>query len=294
MDLSVVIVGYQSAAFLPRCLDALSAGTHRVAFEAIVVDNGSTDGTRALLERDYPGVLLLANEDNRGFARAVNQGAARALGRNILLLNPDTEIEDGALDESLAYLDAHPEVGIVGARVNNPDGSLQRACRRSIPTPMVSFFRLSGLGRLFHRHPAARAYNLDDADPDVTMEVEAVSGSFLLVRREAFDATGGMDERYFLYGEDLDFCWAVRRAGWRVVYHPRAVVLHHKGASSRQASRRANREYHRSMVHFYRKHFAAGSAAWLNAAILGAISVRGFVTDWALRLGWVRHVGSRG
>jgi hypothetical protein len=228
-----------------------------------------------------------------GFARANNRGFAVAQGRYVLLLNPDAQVHDGAIDRAVAFLDAHPDVGIVGGRLNNPDGTLQRASRRSVPTPMVSLFRLAGLDRLFPNHPAARAYNLEDTDPSQTMDVGAVMGAFLMVRREAIAKTGGMDERYFLYAEDIDFCMAVRAAGWRVVYYPEAVATHRKGASSRQSRLAANREFHRSMVLFHDKHFAATTPFWANWLIRSAIAVRGTGYDWALRLGLIGHVGSR-
>ncbi len=293
MDLSIVIVSFQSASFLPGCLAALARTTH-VSHEVIVVDNASTDGSPALAERASPPPRVLVNRDNRGFARAANQGLRAAGGRHLLLVNPDVVVGEGALDRCVAFLDAHPDVGIVGPRVNNPDGTLQRACRRSLPTPTVALFRLAGLGRLLPRHPAARAYNLEDADPDRTLDVDAVSGSCLLLRRAALGQAGYLDERYFLYAEDIDLCLAVKRAGWRVVYYPEAVVVHHKGASSRQARLVANREFHRSMSLFYRKHFAADASPPERAAVLGAVAVRRAALDLALRLGWRRHVGSRG
>src|SRR5262245_32032141 len=287
LDCSVLIVTYCSAADLPLCLDSVRRATHVASYEILVVDNASTDGTAALALADS-GVRLIANRQNVGFSRANNQGFREARGRYVLLLNPDAQVSDGAIDRMVAFLDAHPDVGIAGGRVNSPDGTLQRASRRSIPTPMVSLFRLAGLSRLFPNHPAARAYNLEDTDPSATMDVGAVMGAFLMVRREAIEKTGGMDERYFLYGEDIDFCMAVRAAGWRVVYYPEAVVTHRKGASSRQSRLRANREFHRSMVLFHDKHFAATTPGWANVLIRSAIAARGTAFDLALRLGLIR------
>jgi hypothetical protein len=292
LDCSVLIVSFNSAADLPLCLDSVRRATHRASYEIIVVDNASNDGSADLAAQDG-GVRLIRNATNVGFSRANNQGFRQATGLHVLLLNPDAQLEDGALDRMVAFLDEHPDVGIVGGRVNNPDGTLQRASRRSVPTPMVSLFRLAGLDRLFPSHPAARAYNLEDSDPTAIMDVGAVMGAFLMVRREALEKVGGMDERYFLYGEDIDFCMAVRAAGWRVVYNPQAVVIHRKGASSRQARLAANREFHRSMVLFHDKHFAATTPGWANALIRTAIATRGTMLDWALRLRLVRHVGSR-
>ena len=294
LDCSILIVSFNSAADLPACLDAVRRHTRTASYEILVVDNASSDGTPDLVARSHPDVRLIRNRDNVGFARAANQGSREARGRHVVLLNPDTQVHDGAIDRCVAFLDASSDVGVVGARVNNPDGTLQRACRRAVPTPMVSLFRLGGLKRLFPRHPAARAYNLEDSDPALTTDVGAVSGAFLMVRREALDAVVGMDERYFLYAEDIDFCMSVRARGWRVVYYPEAVVTHRKGASSRQSRLVANREFHRSMALFHQKHFAPGLPGWANAAIRAAIAARGTALDLALRLGLQSHVGSKG
>lgn len=255
VDLSIIIVSYKSVQYLPRCLKSIIETAGPLTYEIIVVDNASNDGSRELLGSQFPQAKTIINETNLGFARAVNRGAVKAQGRILLLLNPDTQVQEGALTKSVQFLDQNPDIGIVGARINNPNGTLQRACRRSIPTPQIAFFRLSGLGKVWTGHPAARAYNLEDADPDRQMDVEAVSGSYLMVRRTAFDQAGAMDERYFLYGEDLDICLAVSRAGYRIVYYPKAVIIHYKGASSGQANRLANREFHRAMSLFHKKHF---------------------------------------
>jgi len=258
------------------------------------VDNASSDDSVAALERAPVPVRVLRNPENLGFGCAANRAARGAQGRYLLLLNPDTEVQDHAMDRAVAYLETNPDVGILGAKVLNSDGTLQRAARRSIPRPSVAFFQLSGLGRLWRNHAAAGAYNLERLDPDQTAEVGAVSGAFLLIRREAWEHAGGFDERFFLYGEDLDLCLSVSRLGYRVVYYPEAVVLHHKGASSRQARRRANREFHRAMRLFHDKHFAAGRPAPVNWLIRGAIAVRGTLNDWAIRSGLRRYVGTRG
>ena len=294
MDLSVIIVTYNSARHLPGCLGALFRTDKGLRFEVIAVDNASGDNTIRVLQQHIPSERIIANRENLGFSRAVNLGFQRARGRFVLLLNPDAEVQDAALERSVAYLGDHPEIGILGARVNNPNGTLQRACRRSIPTPQVAFFELSGLGRIWRNHPAAGAYNLADTDPDVIARVEAVSGSYLMVRRDVVDKVGGMDERFFLYGEDLDFCLSVTRAGYHIVYYPEAVVVHHKGASSRQALRAANREFHRAMSLFHEKHFAADTPAWLNHLIVGGIAVRRTILDLEFQLGLRSHVGTKG
>ncbi len=294
VDCSILLVTYQSAAYLPRCLDAIGRSTHDVSYEIVVVDNASTDDTVEVLRQRFPQARVLSNPENLGFGSAANRAAREATGRHLLFLNPDTEMQDRALDRAVSFLDAQPDVGIVGARVLNPDGTLQRACRRSIPTPSVAFFQISGLGRVWRNHSSAGAYNLERLDPSRTCDVGAVSGAFLLIRREAWERTGGFDERYFLYGEDLDLCLAVARLGYRVVYFPEAVVIHHKGASSRQARRRANHEFHRAMRLFHDKHFAPGLFPPMNWLIRGAIAAKGTWNDLVLRSGLRDHVGTRG
>jgi GT2 family glycosyltransferase len=204
--LTVVTVNYNSRDYLERCVESVYRETSGPALRLVVVDNASEDRDFRSLQSAYPSLDLIQNEHNLGFATACNQGIRHRPAEFYLLLNPDCEVLDGAVDKCLAFLATRPEIGIVGCRVQNPDGSLQLACRRSIPRPSVALYRLTGLSRLFPRSPRFAAYNLSYLDERAAHEVGAVSGSFLMCRDQVVHDIGGLDEAFFLYGEDLDFC----------------------------------------------------------------------------------------
>lgn len=280
-DLSVAVVTWNSADHIEDCLRAversvaaLPEGGRPLATEILVVDNASSDDTAQRVSARYPHVLLLRNGENVGFPRAVNQVLPRARGRYCLLLNPDAEVVGDALPVMVRFMDARPEAGIAGCRVENPDGTLQRGCRRMLPSPRRMLFRLLGLHLLFPRVRWISEYTMAFLPEDETHPVEAVSGSFLLIRRETMERIGPMDERFFMYGEDLDWCARAAEAGWRVFYHPGARVIHHLGRSSRQARRRTTRELHRAGAIYYRKHLAGRSPFLVNALVLAALRAR--------------------
>jgi len=198
-----------------------------------------------------------------------NNGAGKP--RYVLLLNPDTVVPEDALARMVAYLDERPQVGAAGPKLVRQDGSLDLACRRSFPTPEVSFYRKSGLSRLFPKNPRVSRYNLTDRDPDQEMEVDSVCGAFMMVRSEAIEKVGLLDETFFMYGEDLDWAYRLKQAGWQVRYNPAVSVLHYKGSSSKQRSVRALNDFYRAMLIFYRKHFAGHRPVPINWIIEGAI-----------------------
>ena len=271
MDLSVIIAAYNSWPCLPECLEAIRAHAGDIRWEVIVVDNASSDGTPEKLAVLFPQVCCIVNSANLGFSRGCNQGMRRARGEFFLLLNPDSYLISGTLAAAVSYLRGHPDVGILGARVLNKDGSLQLACRRSIPTLRSAFFRFAGLSRLFPRHRALAAYNLTHIDEMETADVESVSGAFMMTRRSLVDKIGGLDERFFMFGEDLDWCLRVARAGWRVVYWPDVVIRHLKGQSIATRRYASLYHFHHAMWLFYRKHYAAGNGWWKNCAAFGGI-----------------------
>jgi N-acetylglucosaminyl-diphospho-decaprenol L-rhamnosyltransferase len=172
------------------------------------------------------------------------------------------------------YLDAHPDVGVAGPKLVRADGSLDLACRRSFPTPEVSFYRITGLSRLFPQSPRFGRYNMTYLDPDVETEVDSVVGAFMLVRREAIQQVGLLDERFFMYGEDLDWALRIQQAGWKIYYNPRVTVFHHKRAASTGSSR-AQYEFYRAMYLFYDKHYAGDTPFWLHWLILAGIALKG-------------------
>jgi N-acetylglucosaminyl-diphospho-decaprenol L-rhamnosyltransferase len=193
----------------------------------------------------------------------------------VLFLNPDTILPDNALEVTVGFMEQNRRAGIVGPRVIKPDGSLDLACRRSFPTPASGLFKLAGLSKLFPKSRAFARYNLTYLSEDQTAEVDSVMGAYMLVRAETMAQAGLYDERFFMYGEDLDLAFRVKERGWKVYYHPAVEVLHHKGASSRKQSERSIREFYRAMHIFYRKHYAEQYNALVNALVKAGITVRG-------------------
>jgi N-acetylglucosaminyl-diphospho-decaprenol L-rhamnosyltransferase len=211
---------------------------------------------------------------NGGYAYANNLGLREADARYSLLLNPDTVLPPRALSEMIAFMDAHPDAGVAGPRLVLQDGSLDKACRRSFPSPQISLYRLTGLSSLFPKSPRFGRYNMTHLDPDVTTEVDSVVGAFMLVRSEAIEQAGLLDESFFMYGEDLDWAYRIKEAGWKVYYHADVTVLHYKRASS-QHSLKAQVEFYRAMLLFFRKHYAANTPFWLTAMIVAGIYLFG-------------------
>jgi N-acetylglucosaminyl-diphospho-decaprenol L-rhamnosyltransferase len=271
---SIVIVNWKTPELLAGCLDSLLADRGAPGFEVWVVDNASGDESLDVLRR-YPAVNAVANTANVGFAKACNQVIPRAAGAYVLLLNPDTVVGEDAVSRLADYLEAHADCAAVGPKVLNPDGSLQLACRRSFPSPAAAFYRLTYLSRLFPDRRELAAYNLTYVDPERELEVDALSGSAMMVRKSVIDQVGLLDEDIFMFGEDIDWCWRFKQRGWRVTYFPRAVVHHYHGASSRLRPAGAAINLHKGMEVFYRKHLAHRYSAPFNALVYAAIWVRG-------------------
>lgn len=258
-DISVIIVNYNVREFLRHCLLSLRQALEPLAAEIFVVDNASNDGSVEMVRQEFSDVQLIANRENAGFARANNQALQQAAGRVVVLLNPDTVVQADTFTAIQTFFEKHPETGMVGCKVLNPDGTLQLACRRSFPTPWVAFTRLSGLSQLFPKSRWFGRYNLTYLPEDETAEVEAISGSFMAVRREALAQVGWLDEDFFLYGEDLDWCFRLRQAGWKIHYFPGTQIIHFKGESAKQSDLDNLRLFYQAMGQFVRKHFRPDS-----------------------------------
>lgn len=256
--LSICIVTYQAQAYLQKCLRSIYENAPQASFEIIVVDNDSQDGTVEMLRDEFPQVRLIQNQGNEGFTRPMNQAMRAAAGRCLLQLNPDTLVHPRALDLMLGFMEAHPDAGILGPKVLNPDGSLQAPCRRgdSRPWAVISYF--TGLAKLFPDKAFFNGYLLTHRDEDQTYPVDGVSGSCMLISREVVEKIGYYDERFFAYQEDADYCLRARQAGWKVYYYPQAKITHFGGqGGSRVQPYRSIWEWHRSYYLYYRKHFAA-------------------------------------
>jgi N-acetylglucosaminyl-diphospho-decaprenol L-rhamnosyltransferase len=283
--ISVVIVNYNTRDLLDHCLQKLLASELDRDLQVFVVDNGSHDGSVDLIHQRYPDVELIASSQNLGYAAANNLALKRIhqrwvtdgkpSGHSALLLNTDCFVEPDSLQITARFLDQHPDCGVVGPKLVLRDGSLDLACRRSFPRPINALWKLTGLSLLFPDSPRFASYNLTYLDPDETHEVDSVVGAYMMVRLNAIDQAGLMDDSFFMYGEDLDWAYRIKQHGWTVFYYPATTVLHYKGATSSRQSYRLIIEFYRAMYLFHRKHYAKGMLAPLNWAITAGIIARG-------------------
>ncbi|MBN2056717.1 glycosyltransferase family 2 protein [bacterium] len=309
--LTIVIVNWNSGPLLKRCLASIAQSNTGNRFEVVVVDNASTDDSVAGLHAAFPRAGIIGNPSNIGFARACNLGMDVARGRYLLLLNPDTEVAADTLDVMVGFMERTPEAGAAGCRVLNEDGSLQTTCRRHLPRPLTSFLHLSGLLRLA-RHaehwwttlqgdaPHGRChengltrflrrheYEIHCSDEFQVREVEALSGAFLLCRTELLRELGGLDEDYFLFGEDLDLCYRINRHGggvFRIYYVPDTTITHLRGKCREQSPADSLRAGHDAMALFHRKHLAAEYPGILNQCVYTGIRIHYLVASAALFL----------
>lgn len=277
-DLSVTICSWNTKSDLRACLQSLEAVRDEACFEVIVVDNNSEDGSPNMVAAEFPWVRLERMAKNLGFTGGHNHALKIRHGRHALLLNSDTIVHPGALSTLMAYLAKTPEAGIVGPKLLNPDGSLQMSCRR-FPNPVAALFRNTPIGKMFPNNRFTREYLMSDWGHDEPREVDWVSGAAFLVRDDVMAKVGYFDPEYFMYCEDVDWCFRTWQAGYRVVYLPEAVITHAIGRSTDKAPNRMIGRFHRSMFRFYKKNMAPKIAWPLRPFALGfaavALSLRG-------------------
>jgi len=262
VDLSIIIVNWNVRDLLRRCLESISLADEPP--QIIVVDNASTDGSIEMLRTEFPHARLIANDENRGFTAANNQGLAQAQGCYLLLLNPDTEVMEGALATMIGYMDENPEVGALGSQLRFPDGSLQPS-RRRFPTFATALVESTVVQEWWPDNRILRRYYLADEPDDAVQPVDWVVGACLLIRREVYEQVGGLDEGFFMYSEELDWCKRIKDAGWEVVYLPTATVIHHEGKSSEQVVPARHIYFQSSKIRYFRKHHGklqAGALRW--------------------------------
>jgi len=279
MDLSIVVVTYRSKDHVLDCLRSLAPALHGVdssgaapVWECVVIDNDSRDGTPEAVERDANWARVIRTGANLGYAKAVNRGIAATTGASVLVTNPDCVWAPGAIRALLAWLGGHPRCAIAAPRILNPDGTLEYSARAYPDSFTFLFNRYSLFTRVWPGNPWSRRYLLSDWDHATPRSVDWVSGAAMLARREAVAAVGGMDEAFFMFNEDVDWCRRMNLAGWTVDYVPEASVVHHIGASKRDVSNRVILERHRGMIHYFRKHHRA--PAWLDALAAFVIMAR--------------------
>ena len=213
---SVVIVNYNVRDFLHHAIISLTKALKGVSSEILVVDNASDDGSVDMVKKAFPRVRMFASPVNLGFAKGNNVALRHARGEYILLINPDTLVQEDTIRTMIGFFEAHPGVGLAGCKILNPDGSFQLPCRRSFPRPWVAFTKMTGLSRLFPHSRLFGRYNLTYLSPDETYEIDAVSGSYMMIRKAVYDEVGGLDEDFFMYGEDLDWCYRIQKSGWKI------------------------------------------------------------------------------
>jgi GT2 family glycosyltransferase len=279
MKLDVVIVNYNVCYFLEQALHSVERAVARLREEGLeatvwVVDNASVDGSVAMVRAKFPWVALIANADNRGFARANNQAIRQGTGAYVLLLNPDTVVEETTLLDTLRFMDAHPQAGGLGVRMLDGKGRFLPESKRGLPTPEVAFYKMTGLAKLFPRSRRFGRYHLGYLDEHQTHEVEVLAGAFMLLRRRALEEVGLLDEAFFMYGEDIDLSYRLLLGGYRNYYFPQARIIHYKGESTRKASVNYVLVFYRAMILFAQKHFSSRRARAFKRLIEGAIYLR--------------------
>ena len=266
--LSIIIVSWNVRELLRACLASIAPVRADIALEVIVIDSGSADGTPAMVREAFPWVTLIARPDNVGFPRGNNIGIRRARGDRLFLLNPDTVVVGDALSTLVNYLDNHPDVGVVGPQLRYPGGAVQSS-RRRFPTLATAFWESTWLESRAPRRVLDR-YHVRDRPDDAVSEVDWLVGAALMVRRDVVDEVGLLDEAYFMYSEELDWCYRIRQAGWRVVYLPEAEVIHHEGKSSEQAVTARHVNFQRAKLRFFRKYHGRAAATSLRLFLLAS------------------------
>lgn len=257
MELSIIIVNYNVKEFLQNLLHSIEKASSNIVKEIIVVDNASDDGSVEVIKEKFPSVKLLENKINVGFGRANNQGLAIAKGKYFLFINPDCIVSEDTLDKMISFFESHPDCGLAGCKILNSDGTLQLACRRSFPGPWTSFTKVTGLSNIFSSSRIFARYNLTYLDENKTYEVDAVSGSFMMIRKEVYQKTGGFDEQFFMYGEDLDLCYRVQKNDYKVFYVHSTQIIHYKGESTKRSNLDETKLFYDAMHLFVKKHLSS-------------------------------------
>jgi GT2 family glycosyltransferase len=290
MDLSIIIVNWNTKEFLLPCVRSIFENEQRMGWEVVVVDNGSKDGSADEIRETFPFVNLIENERNLGFSKAINQGLQKASGRYALLLNPDIQVKDGAIERLVSFMDAHSDVGVAGAQLLNSDGSKQNSIA-NFPSLATELLNKSLLRWLFPKKFPGKEIRYSGP-----VEVDSVIGACMMVRRDALDWVGLLDEDYFLFLEETDWCYRMKRAGWKIYHVPQAEVYHFQGKSAETEKKKAKVEYYRSRYHFFKKNrgnlqwFILLSGLMIRLAFeLLMMTVASLVTFFAIK-GWRRKL----
>ncbi|MCC6372621.1 MAG: glycosyltransferase [Bacteroidia bacterium] len=274
MQLSVVIVNYNVKHFLEQCLFSVFKALKNTSAEVFVVDNNSVDGSLALIRDKFPQVKLIANQNNTGFSVANNQAIKQATGKYILLLNPDTVVQEDTFEKCLAFMESHPDAGGLGIKMLDGKGNFLPESKRGLPTPAVAFYKIFGLAKLFPGSKKFGQYHLTYLDKNKNHAVEVLSGAYMLLRKETLDKIGLLDETFFMYGEDIDLSYRITKGGYKNYYFADSSIIHYKGESTKKSSVNYVIVFYKAMAIFARKHFSQGNARLLNVLIHMAIYIR--------------------
>lgn len=276
MKLSVIIVNYNVEFFLEQCLLSVEKALKKLDSEVWVVDNNSVDYSVPMLQRKFPHVKLILNKKNVGFSVANNQAIKEAKGEYILLLNPDTIVEEDTFDKAIAYLDAHPKVGGLGVKMLDGKGNFLPESKRGLPTPLVAFFKIFGLSTLFPKSKLFGRYHLGFLDKETIHEVDVLAGAFMLIPKRVLDEVGLLDEQFFMYGEDIDLSYRITKSGYKNIYFPKTNIIHFKGESTKKSSANYVFVFYKAMIIFAQKHFSSQHANLFKILINLAIYFRAF------------------
>lgn len=288
MNLSIIIVNYNVRHFLEQCLYSVQKAIGDIEAEVIVVDNNSSDNSIAFLQPAFPKVCFMANKENLGFAKACNQGAAISKGKYILFLNPDTIVPEDCFSKCISFLDANENAGASGIKMLDGSGKFLKESKRGFPSPAASLYKLFGLSKLFPHSSVFSKYHSGHLNKDQNHEIEVLAGAFLMVKREVLEKTGGFDETFFMYGEDIDLSYRIIKAGYRNYYFAESSIIHFKGESTRKESLNYVKMFYNAMSIFVRKHYGQTRAGIFNFLIQLAIWFRAGLTATA---SFIRKIG---
>lgn len=274
MKVSIIIVNYNVKYFLEQCLYSVYKSLTGIDAELIVVDNNSVDGSETMIRSRFPGIKLIVNQKNVGFAKGNNQAIEIAKGEYILLLNPDTVLEESTIQQCVTFMDTHPQAGALGPKMIDGKGRFLPESKRGLPTPEVAFYKIFGLTKLFPRSKRFSRYYLGYTNPDEVQEVEVLTGAFMFIRRSVLNRTGLLDESYFMYGEDIDLSYRILKSGYKIYYYPKTSIIHYKGESTKKGSLNYVLIFYKAMQIFANKVFSGNLAVIYSFLISLAIYFR--------------------
>ncbi len=274
MKLSVIIVNYNVKHFIEQCLHSVFRAVKDIEAEVFVVDNNSVDGSVALIKEKFPEVILIENKVNTGFSKANNQAIRLSKGQYVLLLNPDTVVQEDTFIKTIAFMDAHPDAGGLGVKMVDGKGNFLPESKRGLPTPEVAFYKIFGLAKFFPKSKRFGHYHLTYLDKNKTHSIDVLSGAFMLLRAETLAKCGLLDEDYFMYGEDIDLSYRIILSGYKNYYYPDTTIIHYKGESTKKSSVNYVLVFYRAMAIFARKHFSQNRAKTFSVLIHFAIYLR--------------------